>query len=47
MTSSEIDLQRRMLFVTTKVKPAMSAHYVADAIPLLAYLIFPSNQMLR
>ena len=29
-----------------KVKPATSAH-VADVIPFLAYIIFPSNPMLR
>ena len=30
-----------------KVKPAMSAHYVADIIAFLAYLKSPSNPMLR
>ena len=30
-----------------KVKPATSAHYMADVLPFLAYVIFPSNSTLR
>ena len=30
-----------------KVKPATSAHHVADVIPFLGYMIFPSNPKLR
>ena len=30
-----------------EVKPATSAHHVADVIPFLAYVIFPSNPKLR
>ena len=44
--SGEINLQSKqdIIFHVAKVKPAMSAHYVADIIPFLAYIIFPSNQ---
>ena len=30
-----------------KVKPATSAHHVAEVTPFLAYIIFPSNPTLR
>ena len=43
-TSGEINLQSNHV---AKVKPATSAHYGADVIPLLAYLIFPSNPTFR
>ena len=48
-TSGKINLQSKwdVICHIAKVKPAMSAHYVADAIPLLAYAIFPLNPMLR
>ena len=47
-TSGEINLQSKqdIIFHVAKVKPATSGHYVADAIPLLAYVIFPSNPKL-
>ena len=41
-TLSEISLQSKdIIFHIVKVKPAMSAHYVADIIPFLVYIIFP------
>ena len=48
-TSGKINLQskRDVICHIAKVKPATSAHYVADAVPLLAYVIFPLNPMLR
>ena len=50
-TSGEINLQSKQDIIChlAKVKPATSAHYLADVIPFLAYvhLIFPSNPMLR
>ena len=48
-TSGEINLQSKqdIIFHVAKVKPATSAHYVADAIPLLAYVIFPLNPKLQ
>ena len=44
-TSGEINLQGKQDIIShvTKVKPTTSAHYVADVIPFLAYIIFPSN----
>ena len=48
-TSGEINLQSKQDIIchVAKVKPATSAHYGAGVIPLLAYLIFPSNPTLR
>ena len=48
-TSGEINLQSKQYIIShiAKVKPTMSAHSVADAIPFLAYIIFPSNPTLR
>ena len=48
-TSGEINLQSKQDIIShvAKVKPATSAHYGADVIPVLAYLIFPSNPTLR
>ena len=48
-TSGKINLQsnQNVICHVVKVKPATSVHYVADAMPLLAYLIFLSNLMLR
>ena len=48
-TSGEINLQSKQDIVchAAKVKSATSEHYLADLIPFLAYVIFPSNPMLR
>ena len=48
-TSGEINLESKQDIIChiAKVKPAMSAHYGADVIPLLAYVILPSNPTLR
>ena len=48
-TSGEINLQSKQDIISrvAKVKPTTSAHYVADVIPFLAYIIFPSNPTLR
>ena len=45
-TSGEMNLQSKQDIIchVEKVKPATSAHYVADVIPFLAYIIFPSYQ---
>ena len=45
-TSGEINLQGKQDIIRhiEKVKPATSAHCVADVIPFLAYIVFPSNQ---
>ena len=42
-TSGEINLQSKQDIIChiAKVKAATSAHYVADVIPFLAYVIFP------
>ena len=47
-TSGEINLHSKqdIIYYLAKVKPAMSAHYVADVIPFLAYIIFPLNPTL-
>ena len=47
-TSGEINLQSKQDIIchVAKVKPTTSAHYVADVIPFLAYIIFPSNPTL-
>ena len=44
-TSGEINLQSKQDIIchVAKVKPTTSAHYGAEVIPLLAYVIFPSN----
>ena len=49
ITSGEINLQSKQDIIChiAKVKPATSAHYLVDVIPFLAYVIFPSNPMLR
>ena len=49
ITSGEINLQskRDIICHVAKVKPATSAHYLADVIPFLSYVIFPSNPTLR
>ena len=48
-TSGEINLQSKQDIIShvAKVKPTTSAHYVADVIPFLAHIIFPSNPTLR
>ena len=48
-TSGEINLQSKQDIIChlAKVKPTTSAHSVADEIPFLAYIIFPSNPTLR
>ena len=48
-TSGEKNLQSKQDIIShvAKVKPTTSAHYVADLIPFLAYIIFPSNPTLR
>ena len=48
-TSHEINLQSKQDIIchVPKVKPETSAHYGADVIPVLAYLIFPLNPTLR
>ena len=48
-TSGEINLQSKQDIIShvAKVKPTTSAHYVADVIRFLAYIIFPSNPTLR
>ena len=47
--SGKINLQTKQDIIChlAKVKPATSAHVVADVIPFLAYIIFPSNPKLR
>ena len=48
-TSGEINLQSKQDIIShvAKVKPTTSAYSVADVIPFLAYIIFPSNPTLR
>ena len=48
-TSGEINLQSKQDIIchVAKVKPTMSEHSVADVIPFLAYIMFPSNPTLR
>ena len=48
-TSGEINLQSKQDIIghKAKKKPTTSAHSVADVIPFLAYMIFPSNPTLR
>ena len=48
-TSGEINLQSTQDIIShvAKVKPATSAHFVADVIPFLVHMIFPSNPTLR
>ena len=45
ITPGEINLQSKQDIIchVAKVKPATSAHYLADVIPFLAYIILPSN----
>ena len=47
-TSGEMNLQSKQDIIchVAKVKPATSAHYVADVI-LFTYIIFPSNPTFR
>ena len=47
-TSGKINLQSKQDIIChiAKVKPTTSAHYVADIIPFLAYIIFPLNPTL-
>ena len=47
-TSGEINLQSKQDIIchVAKVKLTTSAHYGADVIPFLAYIIFPSNPTL-
>ena len=47
-TSGEIFLQSKQDIIchAAKVKPATSAHYVAEVVPFLASIIFPSNRTL-
>ena len=49
VTSGEINLQSKQDIIShvAKVKPTTSAHSVADVIPFLACIIFPSNPPLR
>ena len=48
-TSGEINIQSKQDIIShvAKVKPTTSAHSVANIIPFLAYIIFPSNPTLR
>ena len=48
-TSGEINLQSKQDIIghLAKVKTTTSAHSVADVIPFLAYIKFPSNPTLR
>ena len=49
-TSGEINLQSEQDIIcpVAKVKPTTSAHYVADVIPFLAYIIlFESNASIK
>ena len=48
-TSDEMNLQSKQDIIchVAKVKSATSTHYLADVIPFLAYVIFPSNPTLR
>ena len=48
-TSGKINLQSKQDVIShvVKVKPTTSAHYVADIITFLAYIVFPSNPTLR
>ena len=47
-TSGEINLQSKQdISHVAKVKPTTSAHSVADVIPFLAYITFPSNPTLQ
>ena len=48
-TSGEINLQSKqdIIFHVAKVRPTTSAHSVADVIPFIAYIKFPSNPTLR
>ena len=48
-TSGKINLQSKQDIIChlAKVKPTTSAHSVADVIPFVVYIIFPSNPMLR
>ena len=48
-TSGKINLQSKQDIIChlAKVKPTTSAHYVADVIPFLVYVLFPSNPTLR
>ena len=49
INSGEINLQSKQDIIchVAKLKPATSAHYLADVIPFLAYVISPSNPTLR
>ena len=49
ITSGEINLQSKKDIIchAAKLKPTTSAHYLADVIPFLAYVIFPSNPTLK
>ena len=49
-TSGEINSQSKQDITVchvAKVKSALSAHYLAHVIPLIAYVIFPLNPTLR
>ena len=48
-TSGEINLQSKQDIICheAKKKPTTSAHSVADVVPFLAYIKFPSNPTLR
>ena len=48
-TSGEINLQSKQDIICheAKVKTTTSEHSVADVIPFLAYIMFPSNPTLR
>jgi len=49
VASGEINLQSKhdLICHIAKIKAATSAHSMADVIPFLAYLLFPSNPMLQ
>ena len=49
ITSGEINLQSKQDSIchVAKLKPATPAHYLAEVIPFLAYVIFPANPTLR
>ena len=48
-TSGEINLQSKQDIICheAKVKPTTSEHSVADVIPFLAHIMFPSSPTLR
>ena len=45
--TSDLQSKHDIICHVAKVKPATSAHHVAEVTPFLAYIIFPSNPTLR